>query len=265
MPLAMPYYGKCARLRAVEVLQSDYISISSPNSMSDANKDELNHGKRAHWTELRSLAPEKKYQFQAKNRPSLFSYRKFRMILLMIIECIVSVCFGMHICACGVLNTMNIRNFLEYPCGFQTYVCFGSFFIFPLLLLLSFWKKAISVTRYGFLIIGSLFIMSGVSIIATCVAYLGVHNTFIYLAFGGFPFSEYSSLLLMMLVSIWGGDSILRYWCCGKYNHALFVFSLFRSYEQSSRDFWKLSVALGIYITICVVGWCILIAHSLQG
>ena len=230
---------------------------SKPNSIIELNEEGVKHDRKSHWAELRSFTPEEreKCQSHALRHPPFFSYKKTAMVTMMVIEWIASVCFGMYICACGVLITMDIRGYLEYPCGFQCYLCFGSFLLYPLLLLCSLWKRIIGVTMYGFLVLGILFLMSGIWILASCFIHFGVHDTFIYIACGGAPLSDYDRIRFMMLVAIWGIDIIIRYWCCSRYVHVLFSFALFRSYHQSLRDFWRLSVGLGIYITVYVVGW----------
>lgn len=178
------------------------------------------------------------------------------MRVLMVIEWLVAACNSIWICVWDVFNTIDIRGYLEYPCGFQCYLCLCSLLLYPLLLLCSLWKRIIRITRYGFLVIGSLLILSGVVILVTCFAYLGVHDTFMYLVCGGSPISKNSSLLLMMLVSGWGADSIIRYWCCSRYNHVLFAFSLFRNHYQSSRNYWRLTAVIGIYIAAYVIVFC---------
>ena len=241
---------------------------------SNGQAERFAQSKRPLRVKISVFSPEekRKCQSQALIHPSLFPYRKIGMIVLMVIEWLVAAFYGMCICTYGVLHTIDIRGYLEYPCGFQCYLCFGTFLLYPLLLLCSLWKRIINIAKYGFLVIGSLLILSGISILATCFAYLGVSDTFMYLVCGGNPISEYSSnpisenssLLLMILVSIWGMGVIFRYGCCDKYGCALFTQSLLRSYRYSTRECRYLSAALGIYIAAIVILWSILITHSLQ-
>lgn len=169
------------------------------------------------------------------------------LVILVAIEFIVCALNCMILCAAGMLNTMYIRGYLEYPCGFQGYCCLGIFFLFPLLLLLSLWKRILNIVKYGFLIVGGLCILSGVMILLTYLLYLGCGESEESFIPNG------SSAWFMSLIPLWGIGCMIRYWCGRKYGHVFYSLSLIKSYQRESRDFRIFSSLLALYIAVYIV------------
>lgn len=169
------------------------------------------------------------------------------VVILMVIEYIICTLNCMYICAAGILNTLYIRGYLEYSCGFQSWCCLGVLFIFPLLMLLSLWRKIFSVASFGLLVVGGLYILSGIVILLNYMLYLGWAESEEVLIPNG------SSAWLMLLIPFWGVGNIIRYWCGRKYGYVFYSASLIKSYQMDLKDFHMLLTTLVFYISVYVV------------
>lgn len=169
------------------------------------------------------------------------------LVILMIIEFIVCTVNCLYLCAAGMLNTVCIHGYLKYPCGFQFWCSFAIFFIFPLLMLLSLWKRVVSIIIFGLLIIGFLCILSGIAILLAYLLYIGWWESKESLI------PSCSSAWFMALIPLWGVGCLIRYWCGKKYKYVFYSASLIKSYQENSRDFLILFVSLMLYTLIYMV------------
>lgn len=162
--------------------------------------------------------------------------------VLITIEFIITISICSFICVIGMVNMLLISGVLKLFCDIQSGCCFASFFIFPLLIVLSLWRRILSITKYYFLLIGILCILSG--IIAFSVACLE-YSTYTY--------NFYHKTWHILLIPVWGVGCVIRYWCCIKYGSAFYFESLLISHKKSTQDFHILLTILLLYATMHIL------------
>lgn len=192
-------------------------------------------------------------QRRSHNATNTRASKKAWLICFAAIEFVICILNGLLLCSIGFLHTYDIRGYWEYPCDFQCELCFGAFFLFPLLMILSLLRPLLRVIKYGFLIIGCLFILSGIVVSLFYMVYFinwgeNIHDVQIR-----FP--------LMMLTSIWGIGSIIRYWSSTKYNKVLFLVALIENIHRGSRVSRFFLSIIAFYLTVYIILWFFLVAR----
>lgn len=167
------------------------------------------------------------------------------LAILMTAEFVFATLNCMFICYAYLYSTYAIDDYLKHIgyglrpfCGFQSYCCIGIFFIFPLFMILSLWKRILNIAKYVFLFIGSLCILSGIITFSiVCLANIKI------------PCFD---TLIFLFCTIWGVGFVVRCWCIRKYKSAFYSSSLYMSYKKGTHNFYSLLKILVLYETIYI-------------
>ncbi len=136
----------------------------------------------------------------------------------------------------------GLRHFF----GFQGYCCLGIIVLFPLFMILSLWKRGLSIAKYVFLFIGSLCILSGmIAFPIACFANIEKHYT-----------------LLLLFHAVWGIGFIVRYWFSRKYESSFYSATLFKCYKKDSHDFHMLLNVLVLYEAVYITLFLITLSET---
>lgn len=163
--------------------------------------------------------------------------------ILMTIEFVISTLNCFLLCAGGILNAISVRGggIFKHICEFQGWCCLIAFFALPLCIILSLWKSFLSITKYGFLLIGSLCIISGITpLFLVCLGNLGIIKPHCF------------GIWFVPLIAVYGVDCLIRCLCCKKYESAFYSTSLHISYKKDIQGFHSLLTTLLLFITVYV-------------
>ena len=176
--------------------------------------------------------------------------------LLAVAELIICICLSCFLCFFVAYCLYGVKGYLYYPCGIQSYIAIGCFFLYPLFLLLSLWKKVLPYTRYAFALMGTACIASGVIILTACL----LNSEVVITWGGGRPDSAvtWGHMVSFFFLPVYGMGCLLRYLCCTKYSCVLYTLSLFPAAKDSppsTRSFVRL---LLIYFALyaVLIGCC---------
>ncbi len=156
------------------------------------------------------------------------------------------------VCSCGFwlvamitcLNVCCVRGHMEYCCGAYAWVSFGLGWLFPLVLLLTGWKRSFAAARWLLLGLGGLCVASAmVNLVVGCLdpAPICMHDIF-----GG---SERELPLIMAVfpLMLLGAGCLLRACCGRRYGHCFYVAALIRSWQRNRRAFAVLAGTHALY------------------
>lgn len=118
----------------------------------------------------------------------------------------------------------NLLGYLEYPFYIQAWIGVGLFFIYPLTLLLSPWRRLFPITQYGMLVMGAVSLGS-TAILACAVLYVGMT--------GANYEAGIDALLWQLFPPLLALGCLLRFHCCRTQAHYFYLGALLKGTLQN--------------------------------
>lgn len=188
---------------------------------------------------------------------SLFFNFKNKVVFSSIFEYIVCVFNSLLICFITIYGAGIVSGYLKLPLAIHGWIAASMFFLYPSLLLLSFWKKTLFLTKFCFLLMGMASLISGIVIFFNILLFYDYPIVF----GGGSPTRpiQIDEFLILMLLSLLGIECIMRFFICQRYGSVFYVCFL----RTTSKPFHNLRMIsmmpltyIAFFLIICIL--CIL-------
>lgn len=140
---------------------------------------------------------------------------------------------------------MNVNTLLEYPIYFQIYFSWFVCLFLPVLFLSSMWKRLLHYTKYGFLMIGAICILSGIAILT---AHIIMPHEPLSRGITELKISNPFLLLPFTFVPNIGVGCVLRYGHIQRYQNCCHLAALTMSYHESPERFKRLLTILLLHL-----------------
>lgn len=180
-------------------------------------------------------------------------------LYFLIQELVSSIIFSLCICACCIyaIAANNLDGYIEYVLGFAGYLGFGLFFLYPLIVILSFFKKLLKSLKYIYLSFGLLCILSGIITILFYLFNFELDSIKYYSQFHTPKVLSINDFVFLLILPIWGIGRLIRFLCINKYNTAFYASLKYTDYHKEivkKYSLWELRyINYSLYIPLFII------------